>query len=58
MSVSLRNCLSPVALTVGLLGHISGAEAQYLGWHGDLNKAAGIAKETGKPLFVVFRCER
>ena len=32
--------------------------AQYLGWHRDLDKAAGVARETGKPLFVVFRCER
>ena len=32
--------------------------AQYLGWHGDLDKAAAVARQTGKPLFVVFRCER
>ena len=27
-------------------------------WHRDLNKAANLARQTSKPLFVVFRCER
>ena len=26
-------------------------------WHGDYRKALQIAKETGKPLLVEFRCE-
>lgn len=27
-------------------------------WHRDLNKAAKLARETNRPMFVVFRCER
>jgi hypothetical protein len=25
------------------------------GWHGDYDEARAVAKQTGKPLFVVFR---
>lgn len=27
------------------------------GWHGDLAKARAEAGRTGKPIFLVFRCE-
>lgn len=27
-------------------------------WHSDLKTAAAVAAKTGKPIFVVFRCER
>jgi hypothetical protein len=34
------------------------ANAQFLGWHNNLNAAAKVSAKTGKPLFVVFRCVR
>lgn len=34
------------------------AQAQVSGWHSDLDSARKVAHETGKPLFVVFRCVR
>ncbi|HVW00655.1 MAG TPA: hypothetical protein VHB77_09950 [Planctomycetaceae bacterium] len=34
------------------------AQAQVQGWHTDLNAAREVARRTGKPLFVVFRCVR
>lgn len=34
------------------------ALGQTAGWHNNLNRAAEVAAKTGKPIFVVFRCER
>ncbi|MDB5384473.1 MAG: hypothetical protein JWM11_119 [Planctomycetaceae bacterium] len=34
------------------------AQTQVAGWHTDLASACKLARETGKPLFVVFRCVR
>jgi hypothetical protein len=34
------------------------AQEKVNGWHGDLESAQKVARETGKPLFVVFRCVR
>jgi hypothetical protein len=34
------------------------AQTNRLGWHTNLRQAADLSAETGKPLFVVFRCER
>jgi opacity protein-like surface antigen len=31
--------------------------ANKFGWYGDYNAAKAEAKRTGKPIFVVFRCE-
>lgn len=28
------------------------------GWHSHLEQAQKVAEETGKPLFIVFRCVR
>lgn len=57
MSIPRRNTLAAgFALAAAL--YAPELPAQYLGWHGDLDKAAARARETGKPLFVVFRCER
>lgn len=47
---------------VGLLGFGSatgqpGKLASQRGWHGDLAAAKALARKTGKPLMVVFRCE-
>jgi hypothetical protein len=34
------------------------AQSNYFGWHRDLSQAAKISKQTGKPIFLVFRCVR
>lgn len=34
------------------------AQTRVLRWHEDLSAAAKLARESGKPLFVVFRCVR
>lgn len=34
------------------------AQEKISGWHTDLDSACKLARETGKPLFVVFRCVR
>jgi hypothetical protein len=31
--------------------------ANKFGWYGDYNAARAEAKRTGKPMFLVFRCE-
>jgi opacity protein-like surface antigen len=31
--------------------------ANKFGWYGDYNAAKAEAKRTGKPMFLVFRCE-
>lgn len=55
--MSNPRCLAALFLSVAA-SYASELPAQYLGWHGDLDEAAAVARETGKPLFVVFRCER
>ena len=47
---------------VGLLGLGSasgqgGKSAAKNGWHASLDTAKALARKTGKPLMVVFRCE-
>lgn len=37
---------------------IAAAEEAGGGWHNDLTTAQTLAARTGRPLFVVFRCER
>jgi hypothetical protein len=36
----------------------SPAQEKLLRWHTDLGRAAESARESGRPLFVVFRCVR
>lgn len=45
-------------LLAGLGTNVSHAQPQAAGWHKDLNAARQVARETGKPIFAVFRCER
>ena len=53
-------CRVLVALLSALLLAQSTATAQTseLGWHGELARGTAAARESGKPLFVVFRCVR
>ena len=57
MPSPLRNCCLTL-LASALFAPQLQAQTRYLGWHTDLDEAAQVAKQTGKPLFVVFRCER
>lgn len=34
------------------------AQANFFGWHTNLNTAAKVSTATGKPIFLVFRCVR
>ncbi|MCI0641842.1 MAG: thioredoxin family protein [Gemmataceae bacterium] len=31
--------------------------AKKLGWHSELDGARTLARQTGKPIFLVFRCD-
>ncbi len=31
--------------------------AKKLGWHSELDGARTVARQTGKPIFLVFRCD-
>jgi hypothetical protein len=57
MSVSWR-VLTGLTLTLTGLTASVGAQTSELGWHGELARGAAAARESGKPLFVVFRCVR
>ncbi|MDB5338980.1 MAG: hypothetical protein JWN70_4599 [Planctomycetaceae bacterium] len=46
-----------VLLFVALTASAS-AQEKVSGWHTDLDSASKLARESGKPLFVVFRCVR
>ncbi len=49
-----------IALGTTSTAFVNGAEepVQASVWHRDLNKASKLARESGRPMFVVFRCER
>lgn len=52
---------APVAFSLLLwTGLCSAAQAQgpLLRWHDRIDRGAAAARESGKPLFVVFRCVR
>jgi len=53
MTTSLR-----VAVLVAASVPAVASAQQYVGWHGSLERAAEVSAKNGKPLFVVFRCER
>lgn len=56
----VRTVFSGSLSLVLMSGTVSTACAQnrLAGWHSDLKTAAAVARRTGKPLFVVFRCVR
>ncbi|MCC7419124.1 MAG: hypothetical protein IT428_02470 [Planctomycetaceae bacterium] len=57
--MSLRICpaIASLALAAAVVLPLP-ALGQTAGWHSNLNRAAEVATKTGKPIFVVFRCER
>lgn len=50
--------LSLAILFTGLALPASANAQRYAGWHSSLKAAAAESAKTGKPIFVVFRCER
>ena len=50
-------CLLLMVLFAAVVTPVS-AQEKINGWHTDLDAASKLARETGKPLFVVFRCVR
>lgn len=53
-----RRLLTSFAGVIALCATAPLFAQNYAGWHGSLDRAAEVAAKTGKPLFVVFRCER
>jgi hypothetical protein len=54
----LPSVLSVLFSTVALLAGARDEQAPPVEWHEDYDAARALARKTGKPLFVVFRCER
>jgi hypothetical protein len=52
----MKPCLITGTLALGLVCLLPAAEAKS-SWHTDYAGARQLARQTGKPLFVVFRCE-
>jgi len=52
-----------LAISIGLLppsadpAHAQAPKRARQGWHNDYEVAKDLARKTGKPLMVVFRCE-
>lgn len=57
MSVFRRVLTCLILGLTGMAGSV-GAQTSEFGWHGELARGAAAARESGKPLFVVFRCVR
>lgn len=49
--------LMAVVLFMAIVSPVA-AQEKITGWHTDLDAASKVARESCKPLFVVFRCVR
>jgi hypothetical protein len=58
MARSLLARIAAILFGVALVPVPVFAQSQAPGWQTDLNAAREVARRTGKPLFVVFRCVR
>ena len=53
------NSLTLATVLAGMVLHSSAqGQSQVSGWHTRLDDAQAAARETGKPIFLVFRCVR
>lgn len=50
--------LFAIAACFAFATQTASAQEALPGWHSNLPQAQKIAEETGKPLFIVFRCVR
>ena len=56
---SMPRCVwAGIATLLLLTSNSSFAQETVPGWHSNLAQAQRLAEETGKPLFIVFRCVR
>jgi hypothetical protein len=56
----MRILLALAALAVGAVPATAQRPSQFMakyGWHASLEEAKAAAAKTGKPIFLVFRCE-
>jgi opacity protein-like surface antigen len=53
----LAGCGLILLTTATALAQGKSKDANKFGWYGDFNAAKAEAKRTGKPIFLVFRCE-
>lgn len=63
--MSTLSRVRPAAIVLScVLGHVFAgtatlpAQEKIARWHDSLDRGAAAARQTGKPLFVVFRCVR
>ena len=56
---SVPRCVwAGIAAFLWLTSNSSFAQETVPGWHSNLAQAQQLAEESGKPLFIVFRCVR
>jgi hypothetical protein len=60
---TIRNTLSRFLVLLAVAAAVSGLPAvgqaeESAPWHSSLDQAQKLARESGKPIFAVFRCER
>ena len=57
MSSTFYRLVSGSILAVTCAGSVS-AQTSEFGWHDDLSRGIVAARESGRPLMIVFRCVR
>ena len=58
MSSVPRSVWAGIAALLLLASNSTFAQDTVPGWHSNLAQAQQLAEESGKPLFIVFRCVR
>lgn len=53
----MRAWIAALALCAGIAIGLSQAQDDGITWLGDYQEALKVARETGKPIFLEFRCE-
>lgn len=58
MKTLVVGCLAVLAAVSPALGQSKATQAlKQFGWHTNLEGAKTTARQTGKPIFLVFRCD-
>lgn len=55
---SHRLTLALTGMLLAACGSTARAQNALFRWHDNMDRAAAAARDSGKPLFVVFRCVR
>lgn len=53
----MRARIAALAVCAGIAGGLLQAQDDGITWLGDYQEARKVARETGKPIFLEFRCE-